>query len=516
MLPMMAHRRVLIGNIPQAGGIMDMTRREFVKDSLTALGFLALPGTPLFAAPGGWKPKKKPNLVLGILSDTHLMVEWDGVSLYRSMTLDYIRNAFRLFKARGIDAFLHLGDASHRGGVREWEFHTEVFDSVFGRRNAPPKIFVVGNHELYGDDGHHIRGVYPDPKVWKERAICADIARHYQAVWGEPYSEFFHREVKGYHFFCRHWVDDHVEQKALHEDAFADYILSKAGDCSLRGTKPFFILSHRRHHGNFCKALREFPNAIGFVGHWHHSNADWKSIYYEWGTSGGYFPNVALGSCRYDGGCGIAPPGDIILPEDPVSFRSTDLPSRQAMIVNVYDDMVVFERHEVAQGGKLGADWVLPLGGLKPRPAPHPFSRAELKKVIGTPQFGKKAKLSVVRTSTVLPDPSDPEKRPPKPDSNAPKTACVRVKIPMADGNPNCRVFAYNVVVVGDDPKARYFKSEYFSGVNLGIGHEPNGGVTTVDIPVAELPAGKTLTVAVRPVSSLGTKGKAIATKFKA
>ena len=138
--------------------MMSVNRREFVKDGLSALGFLALPGTPLFAAPLGWKPKdKKPNLVLGILSDTHLMVEWDGVSLYRSMTLDYIRNAFRLFKARGIDAFLHLGDASHRGGVREWEFHTEVFDSVFGRRIAPPKIFVVGNHELYGDDGHHIR-----------------------------------------------------------------------------------------------------------------------------------------------------------------------------------------------------------------------------------------------------------------------------------------------------------------------------------------------------------------------
>ncbi len=495
---------------------MSLTRRELTKGGLASLGFLALPGG-IFAAPPRWVPKgRKPNLVLGILSDTHLMVEWDGVSLYRSMTLDYIRNAFKLFKSRNIDAFVHLGDASHRGGVREWEFHTEVFNSVFGRRNAPPKIFVVGNHELYGDDGHHIRGVYPDPDVWKERAICADIARHYKAVWGEPYSEFFHREVNGYHFFCRHWVDDYVEQKALHEDAFADYILSKADDYALRGTKPFFILSHRRHHGNFCKALREFPNAIGFVGHWHHSNADWKSIYYEWGTTGGFFPNVALGSCRYDGGCGIAPPGDIILPEDPVSFRSTDLPSRQAMIVNVYDDMVVFERHEVAQGGKLGADWVLPLGGLKPRPAPHPFSRAELKKVIGTPQFGKKAKLSVVRTSTVLPDPSDPEKRPPKPDSNAPKTACVRVKIPMADGNPNCRVFAYNVVVVGDDPKKRYFKSEYFSGVNLGIGHEPNNGVTNVDIPVADLPKGKKLTIAVRPVSSLGTKGKSIGTIWSA
>ena len=50
---------------------MTISRREFVKDSFAALGFLALPGG-LFAAPAGWKPKKKPNLVFGILSDTHL------------------------------------------------------------------------------------------------------------------------------------------------------------------------------------------------------------------------------------------------------------------------------------------------------------------------------------------------------------------------------------------------------------------------------------------------------------
>ena len=49
----------------------------------------------------------------------------------------------------------------------------------------------------------------------------------------------------------------------------------------------------------------------------------------------------------------------------------------------------------------------------------------------------------------------------------------------------------------------------------MGIGHEPNGGVTTLEIPKSELPPGKTLTVAVRPLSSLGTSGKAITTTFK-
>ena len=152
---------------------MNLTRREFAKGGLAALGFLALPGG-LFAAPAGWKPKgKKPNLVFGILSNMHLMVEWDGKSLYRSMTLDYIRKAFRLFKARGIDAFVHLGDASHRGCVREWEFHKDVFEDVFGKRGAPEKIIIVGNRcgrKRGGHDEDIVRpGAPPDLRFGRKK-----------------------------------------------------------------------------------------------------------------------------------------------------------------------------------------------------------------------------------------------------------------------------------------------------------------------------------------------------------
>ena len=461
-------------------------RRELLKDGLSALGFLALPGG-LYAAPAGWKPKKKPNLVFGILSDTHLMVEWDGKSLYRSMTLDYIYNAFKLFKSHKIDAFVHLGDASHRGCVREWEFHKEVFEKVFGKAGGPEKVIVVGNHELFGGDGH-CRGVYRDQKVWEENAICADVKRHYERIWGAPYSEFFHREINGCHFFGRHWVSMVEEYKGTREQPFADYILSHAESCSLQGAKPFFILSHRRHHFRFCNTIGRFPNAIAFMGHWHQSNADWKSIYCDRDTFGGFFPHMEVGACRYDGHNGMYPPGEINLPEDSSSFKGANLPSRQAMIVNVYDDMVVFERHEVGEGGKLGPDWVLPLGQHKP----HPFLTAELKKVDGRPEFGKRAKIEVVKAADGL-----------------------IVSIPPADGNPDVRPYAYNVVVVGVDPKVKFFKSEYFSGVNSGVGHEPNRGITRVTIPLAELPAGKKLTVAVRPVSSLGNKGKTIGTTWR-
>ncbi len=476
---------------------MNLQRRDILKGGLTALGFLALPGTPMFAAPLGWKTKKKPNLILGILSDTHLMVEWDGKSLYRSMTLAYIRNAFKLFKARGIDAFVHLGDASQRGCVREWEFHREVYDEVFGKKDAPEKIIIVGNHELMGNDGH-CKGVYRESDVWRENAICADVARHYERMWGEPYAENFHREVKGYHFFGRHWTD--AEYKGTGEKPFSGYILSNADACSLKGTKPFFILSHRRHHFFFCQALKDFPNAVAFMGHWHQSNADWKSIYFDRDTFGGFFPHIQVGACRYDGQDGMFPPDEIKLLEDSSSWKCDNLPSRQAMIVNVFDDMVVFERHEVGQGGKLGPDWVMPLdwgtGNGEGGTVAHPFSRAELKEAIGEPQFARNAKLKA--EAVKLQDGGD----------------AVRLSIPLADGNPDSRVYAYDVVVVGEDPKEKLFKSVYWEGVNAGIGHEPEGGVTTLEIPKSELPAGRMLTIAVRPVSSLGTRGRAIAAKF--
>lgn len=49
----------------------------------------------------------------------------------------------------------------------------------------------------------------------------------------------------------------------------------------------------------------------------------------------------------------------------------------------------------------------------------------------------------------------------------------------------------------------------------MGIGHEPNGGVTTLEIAKDELPSGESLTFAVRPFTSLGTSGKVISTEFK-
>ncbi len=472
---------------------MMMNRREFAKGGLAALGFLALDGLPVFAAPAGFKPKKKPNLAFGILSDTHLRVEGDGKSLYRTMTLDYVRNAFKLFKERNVDAFLHLGDAAHRAADRELEFHRELFEEVFGKSGGPVKLLVPGNHEWFDCRDMHQK-IWSD---WQDHSLVCDFPRLWGRAWGVQFEEMWHKEVNGYHFFGRDWNVDEIK--------FADFILSHAELCGLKGKKPFFILSHRRHHFGFCHALREYPNAIAFFGHWHQSNADYKTIYYD--SFGGFFPSIEVGACRYDGGNALDANESVLKEKFAASgetgeqkeqdWHTNKVPSRQAMVVNIYDDFVVFKRHEVGQGGKLGPDWVLPLKWREKKdangePFKHPFSRNMLARRIGTPEFPAKAKLEIGKMGDAL-----------------------NLTIPLADGNPKSRVFAYDVVVIGDNPAKKFFKSAYFEGVNLGIGHEPDGGITKVELPMAELPAGKNLTIAVRPISSLGTKGKAIATKFQ-
>ena len=65
----------------------------------------------------------------------------------------------------------------------------------------------------------------------------------------------------------------------------------------------------------------------------------------------------------------------------------------------------------------------------------------------------------------------------------------------------------------GDGTKLK--KSVYARGYCMGIGYEPEGGVTTLEIPKSELPAGKRLIVVVRPCSSLATRGKPITTTLR-
>jgi hypothetical protein len=268
--------------------------------------------------------------------------------------------------------------------------------------------------------------------------------------------------------------------------------------------KPFFIATHafydhhfRRAHYALRRALglsgNQYCNGLGFHGHGHGSDAYWR---FRWGGDAP-FPHVMCSTLAYWKGHnseGDHPRfargfGDGTASGN-MDFNNAD----HALLVRVYDDMVrigriwvnVKPKHMV---GSLGPDWVMPLSGFTPKD--HPLREENYIKVIGSPEFPPEAKLEVL----ALTDGS------------------LSIKIPKADGNPDSRVYGYNVVVSGNDGK-KLKKSVYARGYCMGKGYEPEGGVTTLEIPQSELPAGKRLAVAVRPCSSLATRGKPLVATF--
>ncbi len=475
-----------------------LTRKTFIEGaSAFALTF----GRRMFAAPSGWIPPKKPNLVFGVLADTHLRISRDGGYDGKNWPDKYLVSALEYFRAQNVDAVVHCGDMADRGVIDEMQFHADAWRRVFkddrstdGRKVV--KLFINGNHDVEGGGygtGFRLEQIWPDPDELKKHLLSSDMAGNWLRIWGEPHEAVWHREVKGYHFFGCDWGRD--------ETAFAEMIDANRGTCRLdEGTKPFFFITHDITHYAFNKFIGGCPNAFGLFGHWHQSAANWNTIRMLNETTPSIQCPAAypfFGDGKWLGG------GDKYISKAPLEGKLQGGQWRQGLVVRVYADMLVIERREFGEGGSLGADWVMPFEREEGKgkreeeriKKPHPFSKEALSEVIGEPQFRKGAKLEVVEEASASP--------------------CLRVRIPLADGNPDSRVYAYEVVVIGETGSKKLFKAVYAAGCNMGIGHEPNGGVTTLEIPTSELPPGEALTVAARPLTSLGTSGRPIATEFK-
>lgn len=457
-----------------------ISRRGFLKG---ATAFWSLFGGRLFAVPSGWRPTKTANLVFGVVSDTHLRTTVKGTYSTGYWADRWFVAALKDFREQNVDAVVHLGDMAHTGQVEEMEFHRTAWDKVFPGDLAPggrkvERLFVAGNHDIDGSTygiGELVKKIHPDPEIRRQHLLCTDIASHWERIWGEKYEPVWHRVLKGYHFFGRHYAGKNFREDEAKVTALVKTI--DAASALAKNKNPFFILSHIRSHAIFNKAMRDYPNAVSFFGHWHASAANWNVIH-TWGSS----PSIQCPSCAPMGTNSLSP-NSCRWATAPFIGADTAGKNRQGYIVRLYDDMMVINRREFGQGGSLGADWMMPLGQY----APHPFAPPELKKVIGEPQFRPGAKLCVE-----TPDPQS-----------------LRIQIPLADGNPDSRVFAYEVTVAAEGKSLRQFI--YAAGCNLGTGREQNGGVTEFTIPKTDLPPSEKWTVSVRPASSLGTFGKSLA-----
>ena len=488
-----------------------ISRREF----LFGAAAFGLGGWRLFAMPPGWKHGGKPNLVFGVLSDTHLRTAWNGSSVDRNYTDKYFLAALKYFRQQNVDAVMHLGDLANNGQVEAMRFHADAWSKVFpndfgidGRKVE--RLFVTGNHDVEGFKyTKFMEQLIGDPEERKNHLLATDMAANWERIWGESYEEAWHKTVKGYHFFGQHYPSGKFDAGKT-----AAVVNACRGDTTLcDGVRPVFLLTHRRPHlAAMKRAVGPLANTFGFHGHWHRSATNWNVI----GLGNNQFPHVQCPACHSSRG--EAFPGmDAYISK--VQIQGGDWKawkSRQGYVVKVYDDMLVIERYEFGNGvASLGADWVMPLG----KHDPHPLSKDELKKVIGEPQFKRGAALEICNCENVkLCNYGNMETKeiPQSHNSIIPQSHNLTIKIPLANGNPDSRVYAYEVVVIGDEGAPKLHKAVYAAGCNMGIGHEPNGGVTTLEIPKSELPPGKTLTFAVRPLTSLGTAGKPIAAMFSA
>lgn len=455
-----------------------LNRLQFLRSSLSALGFAAVPGSRLWAAPAAWRPSGKPALVFGFITDSHIRRDGDpkkGDDAIWPRTPDtYLRNALTFFRDAGVDAVLHGGDMAHRGLRCEMQFHANVWKEIFPNDRLPDgrkveRLFVSGNHEWNRNNNFEFK-VYPDPAVCERNVLHNDMPRHWREVWGEPYEKAWHKVVKGYHFFGEHW-----------EDAYGDVVpLFKKYETELKGTKPFFHLQHLMPGAGegdprTAAALKDFPNAVVFFGHWHNTSAHLGTLHHE--------------TC--------------VMVNGP-SLRSNDIPkipgfvpdartrcdkdlTQHGYLVRVYKDVIVFERHDFHHGGKVGPDLVLPLGDFTTKA----FAPEQLAKRFGAPAFPAGASLKVADAGEF-----------------------VTLDIPAATARPEARVYAYDVMVTGAHER-RLNTVVYAAGCDYAADHPLVKGPTRVRLNPSQLPGGDRLAVAVRPVTSLGTAGAACTAQVK-
>ena len=461
---------------------MAVSRLGFIRGILASMGVGALGGGRLFAAPSGWTPPKNANLVFGVVSDTHLRTTYGPSGRPgRRWPHKYFAAALAYFREQNVDAVMHCGDFAHRGQVEEMCFHARVWNRIFPKNLAPDghevvKLFVTGNHDTDGAGyGSFVKNKYPDPEVRAKHVLQTDMAANWERIWGEKYEPVWHKEVKGYHFFGRNYQETKEELVSClkrHADGLSE---SKA-----KG-RPCFYMQHTRPLWDVRKLLRHLCRGcvpVSFFGHNHWSASSWNVIsLYKGGV-----PCIQVPSCEPRGCGGLV--GDAWITPAKIERTKQVCKGRQGYVVRVYGDMLVVSRREFGAGGSLGEDWVMPFEKI----TPHPFSREGLKKAAGEPQFRAGAKLVIEQVQEEGKE--------------------IKISIPLADGNPKCRVYAYEIEIAGQAGVLR--KAVYAAGCNLGMGHEPRGGVTTLQVGRAELPKGEKLAVSAVPLTSVGTRGKAI------
>ncbi len=493
-----------------------MFTRKFFIGGAGAFGAMgAFGGARFFAAAPGRFGGGKPNVRVGIITDIH--VRFDGkTGRMTGFASDkaYV-HALEWFRDRNVDAVMIAGDMADQGMIIELKCVAEDWFKVFPDDKAPDghrveRIFVFGNHDWDVFKPYSRYGAKDESEL-PAHVVSGNYRLHWRNFFHEDFSRVFLKTVKGYSFIGAHWMLEKDEtpgnRYACTECYFAEH------GKELDHSRPFFYVQHphpkgtvypftRFHDGGAAtRALSPFPNAIAITGHSHYSLTDERGIWQ------GGFTSIGAGCMRF-----AEPPRDANPPAGYANTRAKfelekydtdklmplqwpDWTGHQCMLMDIYDDRVVFARHDVMNDLPLADDWVVPLGEAKP------YEHAKRAAEMPAPQFRKNARLKVERVRA--------KTRGRNPDhSDAVEKDAVMVTVPQADAVPGARPVVYEMAALHAGGR-----KDFLPALDCGCTHSPKNAKMQKPlewkIDATEMPAGK-FRLEVTPVGWFGAKGRPI------
>ena len=375
-----------------------MTRKDFLFGTAAMAG-MGMPLT-LPAATGDRR------LRVGVLSDIHVNGP-KKVALFEKV--------LRYFDDEKVDAVLVAGDLTVDSKLSEHQAVADTWFKVFpdDLRSDGTKIerlFVTGNHDVDG----WAYGRFKSVEEARPTSFFFHREEFWRRLWKEDYKPVSVKTVKGYTFVLRNWLSILGREAKGHPIAtgfndepnpLEDFLRT----VRIPADKPVFFVQHepvtntvnatwlfRGRVWGKCSddvsrpIYSRYPNAIVLTGHSHLSLTDETSIWQ------GEFTAV---NCSAETGFAFTPPGrengfcgrdfsrnpPIGMP--PIDFKGV----HQGMVMDVYDDRIVFKRFEFKNGHSLGPDWIIPHGNGSVQP--YRFD-TRFKKGL-RPAFPKGAKVTV-------------------------------------------------------------------------------------------------------------------------
>ena len=356
-----------------------------------------------------------PELRVGIVSDIHVTAFGNA---------NKFEAALRIFDEAKVDAVMLPGDLVTGGTLKEMDVVSKTWYKVFpeDRRSDGvllEKLFITGNHDVAGFLQPRAILKYKSHEDIEKLCFIGDRKRYWREFFGEEYETIGMKTVKGYRFILRNWhkFPSHRSNKLIppgvkpEKNPTPDFMAKVAGE--LPADRPFFYVQHEYMAGTIihklrtmdqelddtAKALSSFPNCLALMGHSHLTITDERSIWQ------GGFTAVNCSS-----GGGINTPagrenGRSLLDfnrEPPFEMAPTGVYDaaqsiRQALVMDVFSDRIVFHRIDTMANMMLGADWVVPLfGGRTVPPSGTPkYDFASRAASSVAPQFAPGSKVEV-------------------------------------------------------------------------------------------------------------------------